>query len=70
MNTETVLSDKFVEFSQKIAQLHESKKKLTAEFKKLLEDHKASIKKIDDEATALASDFENWEKQSTAKTKL
>jgi hypothetical protein len=69
MNTETFLSDKFVEFSQKIAQLHEAKKRLTSEFKKLLEDHKASVKKIDDEALALATDFESWEKQNITRVK-
>jgi len=58
MNPEILLTDKFVEFSQKISQLHEAKKKLNADMKKLLEDHKAQIKKIDDEAVALSQAFE------------
>lgn len=58
MNPELLLSDKFVEFSQKISQLHEAKKKLNADMKKLLEEHKAQIKKIDDEALALSQAFE------------
>jgi len=64
MNPELLLSDKFVEFSQKISQLHETKKKLSAEMKKLLEEHKAQVKKIDDEALALSSAFEAWQKES------
>lgn len=64
MNPELLLSDKFIEFSQKIAQLHEAKKKANAEVKKILEDHKTTIKKIDDEALALSSAFEAWQKEN------
>ena len=62
-NAEVLLSDFFVEFSQKIQQLYETKKKLNVEVKKVLEDHKLAIKKIDDEALALSSAFENWKKE-------
>ena len=68
MNPEIVLSDKFIEFSQNIAVLHESKKKLNAEIKKLLEDHKVSLKKIEDEVLRLTAEFNVWEKEQ-AKTK-
>jgi hypothetical protein len=67
MNTELLLSDKFVEFSQKIVVLHENKKKLQAEIKKLLEEHKVSLKKIEDEVAVLTADFANWEKENTKK---
>ncbi len=64
MNPELLLSDKFIEFSQKIAQLHEAKKKANAEVKKILEDHKTQMKKIDDEALALSAAFEAWQKEN------
>lgn len=67
MNTELLLSDKFVEFSQNIAVLHESKKKLQIEIKKLLEEHKSNIKKIEDEAALLTVDFDTWQKENTKK---
>jgi len=65
MNPELLLSDKFVEFSQKISQLHEAKKKASAELKKLLEDHTLQMKKIDDEALALSAAFEAWQKENS-----
>lgn len=69
MNPEILLSDKFVEFSQNVAALHESKKKINAEMKKLLEEHKVNLKKIEDEVARLTLDFNHWEKeQSKSKT--
>ena len=65
MNPELLLSDKFVEFSQKISQLHEAKKKASADVKKILEDHKVQMKKIDDEALALSTAFEAWQKDNS-----
>lgn len=67
MTPEILLSDKFVEFSQKISALHESKKTMNAEIKKIVEDHKAKIKKIDDEAAALTTEFTSWQQAQTAK---
>jgi len=64
MNAELLLSDKFVEFSAKVASLHEKKKNLNIEFKKLFEAHKAQIKQIEEEAALLASEFQNEQKQS------
>jgi hypothetical protein len=69
MNPEILLSDKFVEFSQNVTVLHESKKKINAELKKLLEEHKINLKKIEDEVAKLTAEFNIWEKeQSKAKT--
>lgn len=62
MNAELLLSDKFVEFSTKVAALHEKKKALTLEFKKAFDAHKAQIKTLEEEAAALAAEFET-EKQ-------
>ena len=64
MNTETILSEKFVEFSQKITQLYEAKKVLSSEIKKLVEEHKIKMKNIDEEALLLTADFQNWEKEN------
>jgi CRISPR/Cas system type I-B associated protein Csh2 (Cas7 group RAMP superfamily) len=62
MNPELLLSDKFVEFSSKVATLHEKKKQLNIEFKKSFEAHKAQIKLIEDEAANLAVEFQNGQK--------
>lgn len=52
-----LLSDEFAEFSGKITALHEKKKELMADFKKLYEKHKAEISGIDAEAQKLQDDF-------------
>lgn len=55
--TNILLSDDFAEFSGKVTALHEKKKELTAEFKKLYEEHKAAVAAIDAEADALQNTF-------------
>jgi uncharacterized protein YggU (UPF0235/DUF167 family) len=67
MTPELLLSDKFVEFSQKISALHENKKRLSVELKKIVEEGKANLKKIDDEAVALTVEFETWQKEQGKK---
>lgn len=63
------LSDNFAEFSGKITALHERKKEMFAEFKKLWDEHKVAMKAIDDEALGLKDGFELWkETQTKAKT--
>lgn len=69
MNLETLLSDKFAEFSGKITALHERKKELVTEFKKMYEEHKASVKSIDDEAMMLHNEFNEWQKTHETKPK-
>lgn len=64
MNTELLLSDKFLEFSQKIASIHERKKALLVEFKKQFEAHKAQVKTLEEEAAALAQEFEQSQQQN------
>ena len=54
------LSDEFAEFSGKVTALHERKKELFAEFKKLWDEHKVATKAIDDEALELKNNFESW----------
>lgn len=60
LTPEILLSDQFAEFSGKVTALHEKKKELTAELKKVVEDFRGKIKAIDDEATDLQSNFNNW----------
>jgi len=55
--TNILLSDDFAEFSGKVTALHEKKKEMNANFKKLYEEHKAAIAAIDAEAVALQNTF-------------
>jgi hypothetical protein len=64
MKTELLLSEKFMEFSQKINAIHEKKKQLLVEFKKQYEAHKAEIKLLEEEAASLATEFEAQETKS------
>lgn len=52
-----LLSDEFANFSGQITALHEKKKELNANFKKLYEEHKAAVAAIDAEAQKLQDDF-------------
>jgi hypothetical protein len=63
MNTEILLSDKFVEFSQKIASYHEQKKRVQSELKKIIEEHKQQLKIIEDEVALLTNDFNHWQQE-------
>lgn len=60
MTPEILLSDQFAEFSGKVTALHERKKELLAEFKKIHEEFKGNIKAIDDEALDLENTFQQW----------
>lgn len=60
LTPEILLSEQFVSFSSKIAALHEKKKELVAEFKKVYEEHKSQVKTIDDEAESLQNAFNEW----------
>ncbi len=60
LTPEILLSDQFADFSGKVTALHEKKKELAAEFKKLYEEHKMQVKAIDDEAANLQNMFNEW----------
>lgn len=60
MKLEVLMSDEFVEFSEKIRVLHDQKKELNAQFKKLYEEHKATIKALDEEAKLAQDAFDQW----------
>ena len=55
--TNILLSDKFSEFSSKVTVLHEKRKQLIVEYKRMYEEHKAAVSAIDAEAIALQETF-------------
>jgi len=57
---DVLLTDEFAEFSGKITALHEKKKDLKIEFKKLFEKHKENVAVIDAESQSLQNDFNTW----------
>lgn len=63
-----LLSEAFAEFSGKITALHEKKKELTVEIKKLVEEHKVAVAAIDAEAASLQNAFAK-EKESPSEKK-
>lgn len=58
MNTDYLLSDEFVAFSQKIATLLEAKKALKKELKEYYEDIQSKIAALEDQAKRLQDEFE------------
>jgi predicted nucleic acid-binding Zn-ribbon protein len=58
MDINKFLSDDFVEFSNQIKKIHEKKKKKKEELKKLYDEFQAEIVKLDEEAKALAEEWE------------
>lgn len=65
---ELLLSDEFVEFSKEIAQIHEKKKAIEAEFKAFFENYKEHKKELEDKVAAASAKWENWKKaQSSSK---
>ena len=65
MEITRLLSDDFAEFSGKITALHEKRKEMVSEFKKLYEKHKADIAAIDTEAEKMQNDFFNQQSQES-----
>ena len=60
MKAEFLLSEEFLSFSAKIAELHKAKKDQEAEFKRLFTEHKGKLKALDDEALDLQQKFDDW----------
>lgn len=59
-NIDVLLSDEFVEFSTKIADVHSRKKSKQEELKTIYDKFKLEIKALDDEASELVGEFEAW----------
>lgn len=64
-DAELLLTDEFVEFSKAIAEAHEEKKVLEAEFKKHFEAYKAAKKAIEDKVSSASGKWEEWKKTQT-----
>lgn len=58
MKPELLLTDEFVTFSARIAELHQKKKQLTAEIKSLIQQHQKEIAEITEEVQKLTEEFE------------
>lgn len=58
--TDFLLTDEFVEFSQRIAALHAEKKKKKQELKEFYEKIQAEMKELDAQAKKLSDDFDRW----------
>lgn len=57
---EILLSDQFAEFSQKVKEIAESRKKQKAEFKAVYEEFQAAMRNFDEAVLKLQKDFETW----------
>ncbi|MCK9458384.1 MAG: hypothetical protein M0R80_01925 [Proteobacteria bacterium] len=66
-NVELLLSDEFVKFSAKIAELHAEKKEKTASFKSVHEAWKNEMAELDKEAKEAQDEWEEWKQSHGAK---
>jgi len=59
-NVDKLLSDKFIEFSELIAELHVEKKKKKEELRKIYARYQDEFKELDDKAKEAQREFEEW----------
>ena len=57
---DTLLTDEFVAFSQKVSEIHIEKKKMKQELKDVYEKINSKMKELDMEAKSLNENFEKW----------
>lgn len=62
-----LLSDEFVEFSAKIAEIHNTKKKMKEDFKKTYEEFQAKLASLDTTAAELTNAWESWKNEHSQK---
>lgn len=62
---EWLLSDEFVAFSQRIAEIHAEKKNVKQQLKDIYERSQARIKELDAQAQALSEEFERWKSSAS-----
>lgn len=62
---EWLLSDEFVTFSQRIAEIHSEKKTIKQQLKDFYEKSQARIKDLDAQAQALSEEFEKWKSSAS-----
>lgn len=61
-----LLTDEFVDFSKRIAVIHEKKKEKKQELKEFYEKIQVDFKALDAEAVAAEEEFEAWKKAKEA----
>jgi hypothetical protein len=61
-DADLLLTDEFVEFSKAIAEAHEKKKAVEAEFKQFFDAYKAQKKSIEDRVHEVSANWEEWKK--------
>ena len=57
-----LLSEEFVSFSQKIAEIYAEKKKVKQEVKEFYDKSQGKLKELESKASSLQDDFESWKK--------
>ena len=60
MEASHLLSDQFQQFAGEIAALHEQKKALNNELRKIVAEFKEKLSALDKQAIMLSDDFEEW----------
>lgn len=64
-NINLLLTDEFIAFSGKIAQLHAEKKKKKQELKSFYDKIQAELAALDGQAKAIATEFEDWKRENS-----
>jgi hypothetical protein len=69
IDVNVLLSDEFIAFSNKIAAIHNEKKKKKQELKAFYDKIQLELAALDDQAKATALEFDEWKKQFTKEEK-
>lgn len=64
-----LLSEEFVNFSQRIAGIYNEKKKIKQELKEYYDKIQLKMKDLDAQAQALQEEFERWKESQSDETK-
>lgn len=65
--TELLLTDEFVAFSQAVASVHEEKKVLEEEFKKHFDEYKSKKKELEAKVGIASEKWESWKASQLSK---
>lgn len=66
VKADALLSDKFVEYSERIKELFDQKKTLTEEFKKTAETFKTNVLAVEAAAEQVHFEFQQWQEAQAA----
>lgn len=61
MNLETLLSDEFVDFSKKVADIHARKKDLKVEYQRVQAEFQKDLANLNQEAHQAQAEFDAWQ---------